>query len=50
MILGTVLDELERRQLSTALITLVHRRRDGDRDDHRAGVGAKAQHPIGPGV
>ena len=38
MILGTLIDELERRDLKTALVTLVHRRRHGHRDDHRAGV------------
>ena len=35
MILGTVLDELERTNKSTALVTLVHRRRHGHGDDHR---------------
>jgi acetyl-CoA C-acetyltransferase len=42
MILGTVLDELERRNLSTALVTLVHRRRHGHRDHHRAGLNRRA--------
>ena len=38
MILGTVLDELERRDLSTALVTLCIGARHGHGDDHRAGV------------
>ena len=37
MILGTVLDELERTNKTTALVTLA-RRRHGRRDDHRAGL------------
>ena len=38
MILGTVLDELERRKLDDRAGDAVHRRRHGHRDDHRAGV------------
>ena len=36
MILGTVLDELERRNLNTALVTLCVGGGHGHRDDHRA--------------
>ena len=38
MILGTVLDELERRNLIDRAGDALHRRRHGHRDDHRAGV------------
>ena len=38
MILGTVLDELERRDLQHRAGDAVHRRRHGHGDDHRAGV------------
>ncbi len=38
MILGTVLDELERRDLQHGARDALHRRRHGHRDDHRAGV------------
>jgi acetyl-CoA C-acetyltransferase len=38
MILGTVLDELERTQQVDRAGDAVHRRRHGHRDDHRAGV------------
>ncbi len=38
MILGTVLDELERRGLCDRAGDALHRRRHGHRDDHRAGV------------
>jgi acetyl-CoA acetyltransferase len=38
MILGTVLDELERRNLNTAPRDALHRRRHGHRHDHRARV------------
>ena len=38
MILGTVLDELERRGLVHRARHAVHRRRHGHRDHHRAGV------------
>ncbi len=40
MILGTVLDELERRNLIDRAGDALHRRRHGHRDDHRAGVDA----------
>ena len=36
MIFSTVLDELERRDLNTALVTLVHRRRHGHGNHYRA--------------
>ena len=38
MILGTVLDELERRKLNDRADDTMHRRRHGHRDHHRAGV------------
>ncbi len=38
MILGTLLDELERRNLAIGAGHALHRRRHGHRDDHRAGV------------
>ena len=38
MILGTVLDELERTGKIDRAGDAVHRRRHGHRDDHRAGV------------
>ncbi len=43
MILGTVLDELERRDLSTALGHALHRHRHGHGDDYRASLGRNAQ-------
>ena len=41
MILGTVLDELERRDLSHRARHALRRRRHGHGDDHRAGLDAK---------
>jgi hypothetical protein len=38
MILGTVLDELERRNVETAPRHPLHRRRHGHRNDNRAGL------------
>ena len=38
MILGTVLDELERRDLQDRARHALHRRRHGHRHDHRAGL------------
>ena len=38
MLLGTVLDELERRDLSHGAGDALHRQRHGHRNDHRAGV------------
>ena len=49
MILGTVLDELERTNKSTALVTLVHRRRHGHRDHHRARVTVSPSPLVGEG-
>ncbi len=48
MILGTVLDELERRDLIDRAGDAVHRRRHGHGDDHRAGV-MRARQPDCPG-
>ncbi len=36
MLIGTLLDELERQDKTTGLVIHVHGRRHGDRDDHRA--------------
>ena len=46
MILGTAIDEMERRNLDTALVTLVHRRRHGHGDHHRAGVRTRPRRTI----
>ena len=43
MILGTLVDELERRDLTTGAGDPVHRRRHGHRDDHRSGVVSTAE-------
>jgi hypothetical protein len=43
MILGTLIDELERRDLKRGLATLVRRRRHGHRDDRRTGLSGTEQ-------
>ena len=47
---GPLLDELERRNLSTGLANALRRRRHGHRDDHRARLIIGARHPPGPRI